>query len=209
MNKVVATALALTVAGALATAAPGSASQHGPTGGGHPPDPHDRAPAAEPRGDQERQHAQEHQRVHEQRHEQVRASEEQRRQLHAGSECASRAMTQAREMERVSKRAGFSLGEAQRQQDRVREEVRTLAQEQQRLEAGMSAEQRSGLQDRLSRLEQERLRVEEHVRALDGGLAAPAPDPKRIAAHSRDLERSLKRWQKEHRALSADMGAAE
>jgi chromosome segregation ATPase len=209
MNKVVATALAVTVVGVLATAAPGSTSQHGPTGGGHSPDPHGRAPAVEPRGDQERQQAQEHQRAREQRQEQVRASEEQRRQLQAGSECASRAITQAREMERVLKGAGPSLGEARRQQDRVREEVRTLAQEQQRLEAGMSPEQRSGLQDRLRRLEQERLRVEEHVRALDGGLAAPAPDPRQIAAHSRDLERSLKRWQKEHRALSADMGAAE
>jgi hypothetical protein len=209
MSKTVAIGLTLAIAGALAIGAPRSASQHGPTGGGRPPDPHGRAPAAEARGDRERQHVQEHQRAHEQRQEQVRASEEQRRQLRTGSECASRARTQAREMERVSKGANFSLAEAQRQQDRVREEVRTLAQEQQRLEAGMSPDQRSGLQDRLRSLEQDRLQVEEHVRALDSGLGAPKPDAKLIAAHARDLERSLKRWEKEHRGLSDDMGAAE
>jgi hypothetical protein len=139
----------------------------------------------------------------------VRASEEQGRQLRAGSECANRARTQAREMERVSKGAAFSVGEAQRQRDRVREEVRTLAQEHKGFEAGLSAEQRGGLQDRLQKLEHERLQVEERLRALDGGLGAPAPDPERIAVQSRDLERSLKRWEKEHRALRSEMGVSE
>ncbi len=144
--------------------------------------------------------AQQRQRIH--------ATDQQQAQLRDCTGAAERIRTQARDMSK-NKGAGFNAETARQQRDQLREQIRTMDQEHQRLMDGLSADQKTALQSRIQDMDQIRDRVRSHVEQMDGQLAEDEPNGKVVASHARQIEKNMKEWRSQYRKMSSQMGAPE
>ena len=70
----------------------------------------------------------------------------------------------------------------------------------------LNADQQAALKGRLRKMDKVWSDVASHFETMDHGLAETAPDAKRLADHAKQLEKSLKKWQKQHRELGSEIG---
>lgn len=70
----------------------------------------------------------------------------------------------------------------------------------------LNADQQATLKDRLQQMAKTRSELSARFETMDRDLAQAAPDAKRLSAHAKELEKSLKRWEKQHRELGSEMG---
>ena len=70
----------------------------------------------------------------------------------------------------------------------------------------LNADQQAALKDRLQKMDKTWSELASRYDETDRDLAQSAPDTKRLADQAKDLEKSLKKWQKQHRELGSEMG---
>lgn len=70
----------------------------------------------------------------------------------------------------------------------------------------MNADQQSILNGRLRKMEKTWSQLSSRFEAVQSDLAEQAPDAKRASNHAKGLEKSLKKWEKQHRELGSEMG---
>ncbi len=70
----------------------------------------------------------------------------------------------------------------------------------------LNADQQAALKGRLHKMDRTWSELSSRFETMDRDLAEAAPDPKRLSDHAKDLEKSLKNWQKQHRELGTEMG---
>ena len=70
----------------------------------------------------------------------------------------------------------------------------------------LNADQQAALKDRLRKMDKTWSELSARFETMDRDLAEAAPDAKRLSAHAKELEKSLKKWQKQHRELGSEMG---
>lgn len=70
----------------------------------------------------------------------------------------------------------------------------------------LNVDQQAALKDRLRKMDKTWSELSARFETMDRDLAEAAPDAKRLSAHAKELEKSLKKWQKQHRELGSQIG---
>lgn len=149
-------------------------------------------------GQQQANRDQQRQRIH--------ATDQQRNQYNTCTQSADRVRTHARTMADAARGGGANNQEVRQQQQQLRNEIRTMQQENQRFMKGLSDEQRAEMQDRIRSMDRSRDRLNTCLQQMDDELAKAEPDRKRIREHATELDKAMKEWQKRYRNLGSEMG---
>ncbi len=133
----------------------------------------------------------------------TRITSEQRNQIRNCDQTADGVRKQARKMSQAGG-GKFNAGEAKQQQAKIREGVRAMEQEHERLMNGLDPAQQQALQERIRNMNQHREQINMELRNMDRELGAPNPDAKRVAERAQEMERVMNNWRKEYKALSSE-----
>jgi chromosome segregation ATPase len=137
----------------------------------------------------------------------IHATDQQRDQLKTCDLTADRIRTQARTLADAAKGSGANSAEFLRQRDQLRDQVRTMEQEHERLLNGLGAGQRTALEERLREMTRERQRLNTQLQSMNQELQNANPNRARIAEHAGAIEQAMNEWQKQSRAMQAQMAA--
>jgi hypothetical protein len=136
---------------------------------------------------------------------QVHLTTQQRDQLRTCDRLADGIRKQARTMGK-SAGSNSSVGHLSGQRDQIREKVRAMAQEHDRLMSGIDTTQQQRWQEQMRNMTQLRQQLQNHLQQLDTEVDSAQPDPKRITNRTREIERTMSQWQKQYGILSSESG---
>ena len=162
--------------------------QQGQQHGQRAEQPTDRGRQGEQRGDLDR------------REQKIHLASGERDCFNKASRQSSRAERQAHGMAAYARGTDFDREMAVRQRDTLRDHVRELFREHDRMTAGLGDADRAAVQDRLRKLDKVRDRMRTHLEQMDHELAANGL-PERFERCSREVARDLEKWNKQHRRL--------
>lgn len=136
---------------------------------------------------------------------QIRMTTQQRDQVQNCDRLADGIRKQARTM---GKSAGNNSSSDQLpgQRDQIRNKVREMEQEHERLMNGIDATQQQGWQEQIRDMNQLRQQLHTQLQQLDADIGSGNPDPKRINERSREIEQTMTQWRKQYSALSSESG---
>lgn len=137
----------------------------------------------------------------------IHATDQQRDQYRACTQSQDRVRTQARDMASLAGRPGASSKDALRQRDQLREQVRVMQQEHQRLMQGLGPEQQEAARQQIREMERIQERLQTRMQELDAAVDSPSFDFAQVATRAREVERTMQQWQKQHRKLGNQIGA--
>ena len=133
------------------------------------------------------------------------ATDGQREQYRTGNQSMERIRTQARDMARISNGTTFNADQARQQRDQLRDQVRTMDQQNQRLMEGLDNQQRTAVEQRTRTMNQLQERINSRLQNMDQELAKTSPDRKRIAEEAQNVERETQRYQQQYRDMGDDL----
>jgi len=133
------------------------------------------------------------------------ATDGQREQYRTGNQSMERIRTQARDMARISNGTTFNADQARQQRDQLRDQVRTMDQQNQRLMEGLDNQQRAAVEQRTRTMNQLQERINSRLQNMDQELAKTSPDRKRIAEEAQNVERETQRYQQQYRDMGDDL----
>lgn len=134
----------------------------------------------------------------------LQTTEEQRAQLRTCSELSEGLRLLAAEMKNPGNLSGIELG-------RVRQQwsgspLQTMQGDHQTFLRSLNVDQQAALKDRLRKIDKAWSELSSRFKTMDLDLAQTAPNTKVLANHAKEMEKSLKKWQKQHRELGSEMG---
>lgn len=135
----------------------------------------------------------------------VRASQEQMDQVRACDRSAQEVRNRARRLAAGTSGSSFDADRTRREWDQLRERVRLMQQEHERLMAGLSDEQKQALQERVRVMNEARERVLAEMQRIDQELGRPQPDARQLAERAREMERAARELQQQFQALRSRM----
>lgn len=137
----------------------------------------------------------------------IQATEGQRSQLQNCSQVATRARSQAQTLKTPVPGSGPDFDRVRQQWTALRQEVEGMQTSHAAFVANLRAEQQTALKGRLQKIEQLRGDLTSLLAATDQDLAQNTPDSKRITGRVKDVEKLLKKWEKQHREIGSEIGA--
>jgi hypothetical protein len=136
---------------------------------------------------------------------QIHSVDRQRDQLKICTQSAEQVRTRARNMEESAGKAGFNTGQARRECTQLRKEIQVMTREHERFMQGLSDEQKTRFQNRISNMDQSRNRVMTSMQEMDNELNKNTdPHPDRVAGHAKAMHQAMHEWQKEYRYLESE-----
>lgn len=134
----------------------------------------------------------------------IQATDEQRTQLRTCLELSEHFRILAAEM---IEPAGLSEAERAKAREQSSGLLRQAMQRgHESFRKNLNADQQAALKDRLRRMHKTWSELISRFETMDRDLAETAPDVKRLASHAKELEKTLKKWQKQHREIGSEMG---
>lgn len=144
--------------------------------------------------------------MREQQRQQIRATDQQKEQYRITMQSMDRLRTRIRNMERMVKGPEINKDQIREEQERLRNEIRSMEQEHLRFMEGLSAEQKMQIHHRLREMDQIRERINAHGQAMEGEVNRSNPELKEIAERVAEMEREINEWKKKFRELGQEMG---
>ena len=108
-------------------------------------------------------------------------------------------------MARISNGTAFNADQARQQRDQLRDQVRTMDQQNQRLMQGLDNQQRAAIEQRTRTMNQLQERINHRLQNMDQELGKASPDRKRIAEEARNVECETQRYQQQYRDMGDDL----
>lgn len=137
----------------------------------------------------------------------VRASREQMDQVRACDRSAQEVRNRARRLAAGTSDASFDADRTRTEWDQLRERVRLMQQEHERLMQGLSDEQRQALQERIRTVNELRERTMAEMQRIDQELGRSRPEGRQIAERAREMERAARELQQQYQAMRARLVA--
>lgn len=109
-------------------------------------------------------------------------------------------------MDRLAKSKTFDASAVRRQRDQMRDQLRTMEQEHERLMKGMSQEQQAALRNRVEQMNRIRQRVNSQLGRLDTELGKTDPNAKQVRKSAQQISREMKQWKSQYREMESEMG---
>jgi len=133
------------------------------------------------------------------------ATDQQRQQYRTCDQSMERIRTQARDMARMSNGTTFNADQARQQREQLRDQVRTMDQQHQRMMQGLDNRQLTAVEQRTRAMNQIQERINSRLQNMDQELAKSSPDRKIIAEQARNVEREMQRYQQQYRDMGDDL----
>ena len=134
----------------------------------------------------------------------IQATNEQRTQLRTCLELSERLRAMA---EGVKEHANLSESERAMVREQWSELLRqTMKGDHEAFVGSLNSDQQVALKGRLHKMDKTWADLTSRFDAMDSDLAASTPDAKRLSDHVKELEKSLKKWEGEHRELGSEIG---
>jgi DNA repair exonuclease SbcCD ATPase subunit len=108
-------------------------------------------------------------------------------------------------MARKSTGTTFNVDQARQQRDQLRDQVRTMDQQNRGLMQGLDNQQRAAVEQRTRSMDQLQEQIKSQLRSMDRELAKTSPDRKRIAELAQNVERDSQRYQQQYREMGDDL----
>ena len=134
----------------------------------------------------------------------IQATDEQRAQLRACSELSDRLRTLATGMKNLRNLSQTELEGVHQQWSATL--LRAMQGDHQAFVGSLNADQQAALKARLQKMDKLWSELASRLDRMDRDLAQTAPDGKRLADHAKEAEKTLKKWQKQHREIESAMG---
>lgn len=134
----------------------------------------------------------------------IQATDGQRTQLRTCFELSERLRVQAAELEKPRNLSESDRAMVREQWSELLHQVMKGGHE--AFRQSLNADQQSALKGRLHSMDKTWSELSSRVETMDRDLAETAPDPKRLSNHAKELEKSLKKWEKQHGELASQMG---
>ncbi len=142
-------------------------------------------------GQQDRMRDQQQQRIH--------ATTQQRQQIRDCTQSTSRLRKQVRDMSRLKAGGAVNAAQAKQWREQLRNEIRNMNQEQERMVSGLSPEQRAATQNQVQQMEQSRERLQKMSDSLGLALEEDAVSGDKVREQARDLQTELDRLRDQQR----------
>ncbi|MBI3476387.1 MAG: hypothetical protein HY010_11695 [Acidobacteria bacterium] len=134
----------------------------------------------------------------------VQATEEQRTQLRTCVGASERLLMLAADMKKAAALSEPGSAEAHQRWNEVLRHA--MQSHHQVFLQSLNTDQQADLKDRLRKMDKTWSELSARFETMDRDLAEGTPDAKRLSAHAKELEKSLKKWQKQHRELGLEIG---
>ncbi len=131
----------------------------------------------------------------------IQATTQQREQMRTCDRLANNIRRQARKMAQPTG-GKFNANEAGKQQGQIRDQVRALEQEHERLIDSFDATQKRDWQKQIKNINELRKQLNSQLQQMDAELKA-GPDAGRVAEHARDVERTMDQWRMQYRLFAS------
>jgi hypothetical protein len=132
----------------------------------------------------------------------VRATTQQRDQIRECDKLADGVRKQARAMSQSGGKK-FNAENAKKQNSQIREQVRTMEQEHERLMNGLDSSQQQAWQEQIRNMNQSRQQMNTRLQQMAQDLGSPDPDPKRVSENAREMENAMNKWRDQYRILAS------
>lgn len=131
----------------------------------------------------------------------IKATKQQRDQIRSCNMLADDVRKQARKMAKDSGKK-LNHGQLVQQQTHIRNQLRQIEQEQERLMNGLDKNQQQAWQEQIRNMNQLRQQMNVHQQQMDDELKGN-PDARRVAERAREMERTMNEWKKQYGVLSS------
>ena len=132
----------------------------------------------------------------------IQSTQQQRDQIRNCDKLADGIRKQAQKMAKNSGNK-YNATEAARQQNQLREQIRTMQQEHEGLMNGLNANQKQGWNEQIRTMDQLQLQLRTHLQEMQAEQQAN-PDGKRNAERAREIERIMNGWKSEYDVLKSE-----
>jgi len=134
-------------------------------------------------------------------HKRIKATRQQRDQIRSCDKLADDIRKQARNMASDSGKK-LNYGQLNQQQVHIRNQIRQMEQEHERLMKDLDANQQQAWQEQIRNMDQLRQQLNLSQQQMDDELKGN-PDAKRVAERAREMERTMNEWRKQYGVLSS------
>jgi hypothetical protein len=131
----------------------------------------------------------------------IRVTQQQQEQLRSCDKLADGIRKQVRKMAKDSDK-NFEPGKINQQQTQVRNQIRQMEQEHERLMNGLDTTQQEAWQEQIQNMKRLREQLNQHEQKMDAELKGN-PDAKRVAERAREMEQTMNEWRKQYGILSS------
>ena len=131
----------------------------------------------------------------------IKITRQQQQQIRSCDKLADSIRKQARKMAKGSGK-NLNPGQLNQQQVHLRNQIRQMEQEHERLMNGLDANQKQAWQEQIRKMNQLQQQLNTHQQEMDNGLKGN-PDAKRYAGQAREMEQTMNEWRKQYSFLSS------
>lgn len=136
----------------------------------------------------------------------IHASDQQLQQSRTCTQSMERVRTRLRTMARIKQSQPISSEQASQWREQLRNDVRTMNQEQSNLMNSLTPEQQDATRNRTQQMQMTRERLEKMSDALDMELALESPDPVKVRQQAHEMETTLNKVRTQQQQLNNDLG---
>jgi chromosome segregation ATPase len=134
----------------------------------------------------------------------IQATDEQRAQLRTCYELLDRLRGLAADMKNPAQASGLDLGKARQQWSELL--LHSMQSDHEAFVMSLNPDQQAALKDRLGKIDKARSELAARLQTMESDLAQTAPDAKRLANDAKEVDKRLKKLQKQHRELGSEIG---
>ncbi len=136
----------------------------------------------------------------------IRATTHQRDQIRSCSKLADGIRKQARKMAQT-REGKFNADQALQQRNQIRDQIRSMDQEHERLMNGFDATQKQAWQEQIKNTAQLRQQLNAQMQQMDTEFNSANPDTKRVAERAREIEQTMNNLRTQYGVLSSQAGS--
>ncbi len=139
----------------------------------------------------------------------IHASDQQLQQSRTCTQSMERVRTRLRTMARIKQNQPISSEQASQWREQLRNDVRTMNQEQSNLMNSLTPDQQDATRNRTQQMQTSREQLEKMSEALDMELSLEAPDPAKVRQQAREMESTANKIRTQQQQLNNDLGINE
>ncbi len=136
----------------------------------------------------------------------IHATQQQQQQYRTFTQSMDRVRSRVREIARSTQRGNFDRSQMQQLRQQFRTELQTMQQGQEQLTAGFTNEQQAAVQNHVQEMNRSQANLESYFDALGYELDQVNPNPDRMRAQVRNMDRASKELQQQQRDMAAEGG---
>ncbi len=136
----------------------------------------------------------------------IQATTQQRLQFQDCTQATKQLQKRVRKLEQISKKQGLTVQEAVQWREQLRQQTRTLTEQQTQLLNQLNESQQTAVQDRTRQMQQDRERLSLLTDALEFELAAETPNAEKVRDNTRQMSSVLNQIQVQQNQLGSELG---